>query len=148
MLALLGAGTIGALLAAILSNRVSPLVALIVVPVVAALLGGFGLQTAKFAVDGVAQIAPTAAMFIFAIVFFGVMTDAGLLDPIIARILRLVGEKPTRIVMGSALLALLVHLDGSGAVCFLVVIPTMLPLYERLGLDRRVLAFVVSSAAG
>ena len=55
-----------------------------------------------------------AAMFVFAILYFGVMTDAGMLDPIVDRILRAVGTRPTRIVVGSALLALLVHLDGSG----------------------------------
>jgi CitMHS family citrate-Mg2+:H+ or citrate-Ca2+:H+ symporter len=148
MLAWLGAGAIFVLLAAILLNRCSPLVALIVVPVAAALIGGFGLETASFIVDGVTKIAPMAAMFVFAILFFGVMTDAGLMDPIIARVLRVVGENPARVVVGSALLALLVHLDGSGAVCFLVVIPAMLPLYDRLGLDRRVLACVVSMAAG
>ena len=62
--------------------------------------------------------------------------------------LRAVGLHPTRIVVGSALLALVVHLDGSGAVTFLVTVPAMLPLYDRLGLDRRVLACVVSLAAG
>ena len=76
-------------------------------------------------------------MFVFAILYFGVMTDAGMLDPIVDRILRAVGTRPTRIVMGSALLALLVHLDGSGAVTFLVTVPAMLPLYDRLGMDRR-----------
>ena len=87
-------------------------------------------------------------MFVFAILFFGVMTDAGLLDPIVGGILRAVGLHPTRIVVGSALLALVVHLDGSGAVTFLVTVPAMLPLYDRLGIDRRVLACVVSLAAG
>ncbi len=53
-------------------------------------------------------------MFVFAILYFGIMTDAGMLDPIVDRHPRAVGTKPTRIVMGSALLALLVHLDGSG----------------------------------
>jgi CitMHS family citrate-Mg2+:H+ or citrate-Ca2+:H+ symporter len=76
------------------------------------------------------------------------MTDAGMLDPIIDRIVRAVGDRPTRIVPGSALLALLVHLDGSGAVTFLVTIPAMLPLYDQLGLDRRILACVASLAAG
>jgi CitMHS family citrate-Mg2+:H+ or citrate-Ca2+:H+ symporter len=148
MLALLGAATIAVLLAVIMFNRCSPLVALIVIPAAAALIGGFGGQTALFMVDGITRIAPVAAMFVFAILFFGVVTDAGMLDPIIGRVLRLVGVKPTRIAAGSALLALLVHLDGSGAVCFLVVIPAMLPLYERLGMDKRVLACVVSMAAG
>ena len=40
------------------------------------------------------------------------------------------------------------HLDGSGAVTFLVTIPAMLPLYDRLGIDRRVLACVVSHGGG
>ncbi len=148
MLALLGAATIAVLLALILFNRCSPLVALVTVPAVAGLIGGFGGRTAVFMLDGITSIAPVAAMFVFAIVFFGVMTDAGLLDPIITRVLRVIGLDPTRIVVASALLALLVHLDGSGAVCFLVVIPAMRPLYERVGIDRRVLACVVSMAAG
>jgi CitMHS family citrate-Mg2+:H+ or citrate-Ca2+:H+ symporter len=87
-------------------------------------------------------------MFVFAILYFGIITDAGMLDPIINRILRAVGMRPTRIVVGTALLALLIHLDGSGAVCFLITIPAMLPLYDKLGMDRRVLACAASLAAG
>ncbi|MFL6601943.1 MAG: CitMHS family transporter [Steroidobacteraceae bacterium] len=145
---LLSAATLVVLLILILSNRCSPLVALILVPAVAAVLGGFGVRTATFMVEGIVNIAPVAAMFVFAIVFFGVMTDAGLLEPMVNKVLRLVGEQPERIVIGSAGLAVLAHLDGSGAVCFLIVIPAMLPLYQRLQLDRRVLACVVSMAAG
>jgi citrate-Mg2+:H+ or citrate-Ca2+:H+ symporter, CitMHS family len=148
VLAVLGLTTVVLLLALIMSRAVSPLVALIVVPTIASLAGGFGLTTAQFVLAGLQQIAPVAAMFIFAILYFGVMTDAGMLDPIVDRILLAVGTRPTRIVMGSALLALLVHLDGSGAVTFLVTIPAMLPLYDRLGMDRRILACVASMAAG
>lgn len=148
MFALLGLVTIIVLLAAIMSNKMSPLVALITVPIIAALVGGFGLGTSKFIVDGIKAIAPVAGMFVFAILFFGVITDAGMMDPIIDRILRLVGTNPPRIVVGSALLALMIHLDGSGAVCFLITIPAMLPLYQRLGMDKRILACVVSMAAG
>jgi CitMHS family citrate-Mg2+:H+ or citrate-Ca2+:H+ symporter len=148
MLALLGLLTVVVLLAAILSKRVSPLVALIVVPTVAALVGGFGLDTGKFIVGGIQKVAPVVGTFVFAILFFGVMTDAGLLDPVIDRILQAVGGRPRRVVVGTALLALVVHLDGSGAVTFLVTIPAMLPLYERLGMDRRILACAASLAAG
>ncbi|HEX8755335.1 MAG TPA: citrate:proton symporter [Steroidobacteraceae bacterium] len=148
MLALLGLATIAVLLAAIMLNWLSPLVALILVPTAAALIGGFGLATAGFIAHGLSSIAPVAAMFVFAILYFGIITDAGVLDPIIKRILRAIGRKPTRIVMGTTLLALLVHLDGSGAVCFLVAIPTLLPLYEQLRMDRRVLACAASMAAG
>src|SRR3954469_20052845 len=148
MLALLGLLTIVVLLAAIISKRMSPLVALIAIPVVAALVGGFGLDTGKFIVRGIRDIAPVAGMFVFAILYFGIVTDAGLLDPVIDRILRVVGVRPRRVVVGTALLALVVHLDGSGAVTFPVTIPAMLPLYERLGIDKRVLACRTSMAAG
>jgi CitMHS family citrate-Mg2+:H+ or citrate-Ca2+:H+ symporter len=148
MLAFLGFASILLLLALIMSRRLSPLVALVVVPTAAALVGGFGLRTTQFIASGLQQTAPVAAMFVFAILYFGVMTDAGLLDPIVNRILRVVGTRPTRIVMGTALLALLVHLDGSGAVTFLVTVPAMLPLYDRLGMDRRILACAASMAAG
>lgn len=148
MLPLLGLATIVVLLAAILTKRMSPLVALIIVPIAASLIGGFGLQTGKFVVDGLKSLAPVVGMFVFAILYFGTITDAGTLDPIIDRILRTVGTRPTRIVMGTTLLALLIHLDGSGAVCFLVTIPAMLPLYDRLKMDRRVLAAAASMAAG
>lgn len=148
MLASLGLLTILVLLAAIISKKLSPLVALILIPVLAALAGGFGLKTGGFVIKGIQNIAPVAGMFIFAILYFGIVSDAGMLDPIINRILRAVGNRPTRIVMGTALLALLIHLDGSGAVTFLITIPALLPLYERLQLDKRVLACAASMAAG
>lgn len=148
MLALTGLLAVLTLQAAIVSRRISPLAGLIGVPVVAALLAGFGLKTGTFMVSGIQSVAPVAGMFIFAILYFGVVTDAGMLDPMISWILRGVGSSPPRIVVGSALLALLVHLDGSGAVTFLVTIPVMLPVYRRLGMDPRVLACAASLAAG
>jgi len=148
VLALLGFLTILILLTAILSQRMAPLTALVAVPIVAALIGGFGTRTPTFIVHGIQSVATVAGMFVFAILYFGVMTDAGMLDPIVGGILRAVGGDPVRIVMGTSLLGLIVHLDGSGAVTFLVTIPVMLPLYERLGMDKRVLACAVSMAAG
>jgi citrate-Mg2+:H+ or citrate-Ca2+:H+ symporter, CitMHS family len=148
MLALLGLATILLLLLVIMTKRMSPLIALIVIPIAASLAGGFGWDTSKFIVSGLQNLAPVVGMFVFAILFFGIVTDAGMLDPIIDRILRTVGTRPTRIVTGTTLLALLIHLDGSGAVTFLITIPAMLPLYDRLGIDRRILACAAAMAAG
>ncbi len=148
MPALLGFATIAVLLTVILGKKMTPLAALIAIPAAAALAGGFGLKTASFMLHGIQSVAGVAGMFIFAILYFGVMSDAGMLEPIIDRILAMAASSPPRIVVGTALLALLVHLDGSGAVTFLVTIPVMLPLYERLGMDRRVLACAASLAAG
>jgi len=147
-LAPLGLVTILAVLIAILSKRVSPLAALVAFPVTASLVAGFGLQTGHFILTGIEGIAGVIGMFVFAILFFGIMTDAHMLEPLIAWLLRSIGRRPSRIVPGSALLGLMVHLDGSGAVVFLVTVPALLPLYDKVGIDRRILACVVSMAAG
>jgi len=136
------------LLVLILGRITSALTALILVPIAGSILAGYGVETANFALTGIKNIAPITAMFIFAILFFGVLKDAKMFKPIIDFILKKVGKNPTKIVIGTALLAMLVHLDGSGAVTFLVTIPAMLPLYEELNIDKRVLAAVAALGAG
>lgn len=148
MLASLGFLSVAVLLALILSKRATPLVALVAVPIAAALLVGQAASVGGFVTSGIQQTAPVAATFVFAILYFGVMSDAGLLDPAVDGVLRLVGADPVRVVIGSAALAALAHLDGSGASTFLLAIPALLPIYLRLGMDRRVLACVVALAAG
>jgi CitMHS family citrate-Mg2+:H+ or citrate-Ca2+:H+ symporter len=147
-LALLGLLSVTLLLALIMSRLATPLVALVVVPVAAAIVSGHAGSLGTFVTSGLAQTAPMVATFVFAILYFGVMTDAGMLDPVVNGVLRTIGTNPVRIVIGSALLATIVALDGSGAVTFLVAIPPLVPLYERLGMDKRVLACVVAMAAG
>ena len=56
VLALLGLATILALLGVIMTKRMSPLVALILIPIAAALVGGFGLQTGKFITTGLQNL--------------------------------------------------------------------------------------------
>ncbi|MBD0349999.1 MAG: citrate transporter, partial [Flavisolibacter sp.] len=78
----------------------------------------------------------------------GILMDAGTFDPIISRLLKLAGKDPARIALATAILAMLVHLDGSGAVTFLITVPAMLPLYDTLGMRRSTLATIVALAAG
>jgi CitMHS family citrate-Mg2+:H+ or citrate-Ca2+:H+ symporter len=89
-----------------------------------------------------------AAMFMFAILYFGIMNDSGVFDPVIDRIVRIAGNDPRRILVGTVILAACAHLDGSGATTFLIAVPALLPLYERLNIDRRLLACSVAMAAG
>ncbi len=148
MLAFLGFLTIIVLLTLIMTKKLSPVVALIAVPIVVSVIGGFAGEVGGYITDGIKSIAPVGTMFIFAILFFGILTDAGTFDPIINKILKLVGNDPVKIAIGTAVLAMLVHLDGSGAVTFLITIPAMLPLYDTLKMDRRVLATIVALSAG
>ncbi|GLB60251.1 CitMHS family transporter [Cytobacillus sp. NCCP-133] len=148
MLALMGFLTIAIFLYLILSKRVSVIAALILVPVVFGLFTTDIKSLGTMILDGVTGVAPTGIMLAFAILFFGLMSKAGLFDPVISRILKLVKGDPLKIVIGTAIIGMVTHLDGSGASTFLITIPALLPLYERLGMSRLVLAGVVTLSAG
>ncbi|WP_416865994.1 MAG: CitMHS family transporter [Imperialibacter sp.] len=148
MLAFLGLLTIVLLLVLVMSKKLSPVVALIIVPIATALIGGFTTEIVTYITDGVKTISTTAVMFIFAILFFGILMDAGTFEPVIKRLLKAAGNDPARITVVTAILAMIVHLDGSGAVTFLVTVPAMLPLYDAMGMRRTTLATVVALAAG
>ena len=148
MLTWLGAAAIAVLLALILFRITSVVVALTLVPVAAALAGGFAASLGDFAIDGIRSVAPTAALLAFAVVYFGVMHDAGLFDPMIRAIVRFVGRDPAKVVLGTAALATVAHLDGAGASTFMVTVPAMLPIYQRLRMDPLTLTCVTAMAAG
>lgn len=140
--------TIAIFLYLILSKKVSVIVALILVPVFFGLFTTDLNRLGAMILEGVTSVAPTGIMLAFAILFFGLMSKAGLFDPIISRILKLVKGDPLKIVIGTAIIGMVTHLDGSGASTFLNTIPALLPLYERLGMSRLVLAGVVALSAG
>jgi citrate-Mg2+:H+ or citrate-Ca2+:H+ symporter, CitMHS family len=148
MLAALGFATIGVFLAAIMTKRLSVLVALILVPLVFALLGGFAPGLGKMMSDGIVRVAPVGIMIIFAVLYFGMMLDVGLFDPLIDRLLRLVGGDPLKVAISTLILTVLVALDGDGATTFMITISAFLPLYQRLGMSRLVLSGVVCLGAG
>ncbi|MDZ7929252.1 MAG: SLC13 family permease [Rhodococcus sp. (in: high G+C Gram-positive bacteria)] len=149
MLSLLGFGTIAIILLLLFTQRVAAIVALAGVPLAAAFLAGNSpTEVAGFVKDGLGGVVGVAAMFLFAIVFFGIMRDAGLFDPIIARIVRWAGSAPPTVAVATTALAVVAHLDGAGATTFLIAVPAMLPIYERLGMSRLVLATCVGLGAG
>lgn len=139
MLALAGFAMILTFMGLIMTNRLSAITALLLVPVAFAVLTGFGAQMGPMMLDGIKNIAPTGIMLVFAILYFGLMTDAGLFDPVIARIQRVAHGDPLKIIVGTALLALLVSLDGDGATTYIIVVTAMLPLYRRLGINPLIL---------
>jgi CitMHS family citrate-Mg2+:H+ or citrate-Ca2+:H+ symporter len=148
MLTLLGLLTIGTLLALILFRVTSVLVALTLVPIAAALTSGFGAQVGVFAMDGIRAVTPVAALLAFAVIYFGVMNEAGLFEPLVRRLLRMVGRDPVRISLATAAIATVAHLDGAGASTFMVTIPAMLPIYTRTGMSPLALTCTTALAAG
>jgi len=167
-LAILGFITVIAMVVLIMAKKLSPTVALIIIPIITGIIACFFIVTdadaAPGVVDfwanfkklggyitgssGIGSVAATGVMFIFSILFFGILTDAGTFRPIIKGITGLMGSDPIKIAIGTALLAMIVHLDGSGAVTFLICVPPLVPLYDALGMRRTTLASIVALSAG
>ena len=148
MLAALGFATIAVFLFAIMTKRLSVLVALILIPAVAGILAGAGPGLGPMMLRGIGQVAPVGVMIIFAVLYFGLMLDVGLFDPLIGRLLRAVKGDPLRLALATAILTMAVSLDGDGATTFLITVSAMLPLYQRLGMNRLVLSGIVCLGAG
>ena len=122
--------------------------ALIGIPVIAAIIGGFCFDIGKMMIAGVIKVTPLAMIPIFAVIYFGIMIDAGLFDPMVNRILKLVKGDPVKITIGAAVLAMLVSLDGDGTTTFIISVSAMLPITTKLKMNPLILPFAVGMAAG
>ncbi|WP_344493198.1 CitMHS family transporter [Streptomyces enissocaesilis] len=148
MLTILGFVMIATFLVLIMTKKMSPIAALVLIPALFCVFVGQGAELGDYVLEGVGNLAPTAAMLMFAIVYFGVMIDVGLFDPIVRGILRFCKADPMRIVVGTALLAAIVSLDGDGSTTFMITVSAMYPLYKRLGMSLVVMTGVAATANG
>lgn len=148
MLTVLGFVMIATFLVLIMTKKMSPIAALVLIPALFCVLVGQGAKLGDYVIEGVGELAPTAAMLMFAIVYFGVMIDVGLFDPVVRGILRFCRADPMRIVVGTALLASIVSLDGDGSTTFMITVSAMYPLYKRLKMSLVVLTGVAATANG
>lgn len=148
MLAALGFSMVAVFMYLIMSKKLSALVAIMLVPIVFGILGGFLTELGPMMQEGVESIASTAIMILFAILYFGIMIDSGLFDPLIAKILKIVKGDPLKIVLGTAVLSMTVALDGDGTTTYIITVSALLPLYKRLGMNRLILATVAMLSMG
>ncbi|MFF7371508.1 CitMHS family transporter [Streptomyces tricolor] len=148
MLTILGFAMIATFLVLIMLKKMSPIAALVLIPALFCVFVGKGAKLGDYVIDGITGLAPTAAMLMFAIVYFGVMIDVGLFDPVVRGILKFCKADPLRIVVGTAVLAAIVSLDGDGSTTFMITVSAMYPLYKRLKMSLVVMTGVAAMANG
>jgi len=146
MLTFLGFLMIFIFMILIMNKKMTPLTALVIVPVTIALFAGFGPQLGDMMKNGVKEIALTGVMLIFAILYFSLMIDTGLFEPLVNIILKAVGNNPIKTTIGTAVLTALVSLDGDGSSTYLIVVAAMLPLYKRQGMNPLILTCIIMLA--
>ena len=134
---ILGFLTIAAIVVTLFKSKTLPSIAFIVFPAILALvlvIGGYYTMDniAALIKSGFSSTGPTAALFVFSVLYIGIMTDAGMFDVIIGKMMKLVGGNVIGVAVMTCLIALIGHLDGGGASTFCILIPAMLPVYKMM----------------
>ncbi|WP_257158893.1 CitMHS family transporter [Corynebacterium cystitidis] len=147
-LTIIGLAIVIVTVAILIRGRTSPVIVMTLVPVVGALCAGFGFEAiAEFFGDGLSSVMNVVVMFIFAIIYFGVLSDVGLFTPVIKALIKATRGNVVLVAVGTAAIGIVAHLDGAGATTFLLTIPALLPLYKALHMSRYVLLAIVAIAA-
>lgn len=148
MLSIIGLLTIAVIVALLISGRITPIVGLVLVPIIGAFSAGFNFEEiGGFFTTGIESVISVVIMFIFAILFFGIMQDVGVFDPLINKMITLSRGNVIAVAMATVVIAAIAQLDGSGASTFLITIPALLPLYKRLKMSPYLLLLLVGISA-
>lgn len=127
----------------IMSKRMSAMVGLIVIPVVFALFLGHAQSIGKWISSGLIKVAPTGIMICFAILYFGVMIEAGLFNPLVNKIQKVVGGDPVKVCLGTVFLTAIISLSGDASTTYIVTHSAMKSVYSRLGMNPLILPSIV-----
>lgn len=148
MLSIIGLATILIIVTMLLRGKLIPVIPLVVIPIIAAFIAGFSFfEIGEFFNDGILRVIDVAIMFIFAILFFGIMQSVGLFDPLIRIMIQLTRGNVITISIGTVIIAAIAQLDGSGASTFLITIPALLPLYQRMKMSPYFLLLLIGGSA-
>ena len=150
---ILGFLTIIAIVVLLFQSRTLPSIAFITVPAILGVIlviGGYYTwdNIAALIKAGFGSTGPTATLFVFSVLYFGIMTDAGMFDVIIGKLMKLVGDNVIGVTLMTAVIALIGHLDGGGASTFCIVVPAMLPVYKKMHMRPTTLLRIAVLAMG
>lgn len=148
ILSIAGFLTIAVILLLLNRKLTSPYVAIAIVPIITCLLIGKGASVGEYMLSGITSISQTGVMFIFSVAFFGIISETGAFDPFVNRIIKATKGDPVRLMIGVFIFASIVHLDGSGVVTCLLVVPPMLPIFKRLHMRNTSIAMALGLGAG
>lgn len=149
MLTLIGILIIVTIVTLLMIGKTSPIVSMSVIPLIGALLAGFSVsEISTFFEAGLLKVSKVATMFLFAILFFSILKELHVFDPMIKAMIKMTRGNVVVVAVMTTLIAALVHLDGSGAATFLIIIPALLPLYRKLGMSPYLMLLLMAGSMG
>ncbi len=133
----------------LLTNKTSIIPVFGIIPIIAALILGYGLKDIQgFMNDGFKSVLNTIILFSFAVMFFSLLSDVGMFDVIVNRVMKYLGNNVLAVLYVACFVTMISHLDGSGATTALVTIPTMLPIFKKMKIRPVCIVFVMSIMSG
>ena len=149
MVAVVGFAMIICIVALLLKGKMSPIVVLTVIPAVAALILGHGpVEIADFIKEGVKTTTNNGILFIFSVIYFGVMSDTGMFDVIVNFLVKKAGNNVIAVTVATAIIATIAHLDGTTATTVLITIPALYPVYKAMKIDTKILLCLTGACMG
>ncbi len=133
---------------AIMSKRLTTVIALAVIPLIGAILVGKFNEIPAYMSAGISKVAVNGVMFFFAVLFFGTMMTAGAFDPVVKFIVKCCKGNPLYICIGTYVLSIIGHLDGSATTTVLLVCGVMVPIYKKMNMRLRNLACILAMGSG
>jgi CitMHS family citrate-Mg2+:H+ or citrate-Ca2+:H+ symporter len=90
----------------------------------------------------------TAVLFAFSIVYFSILTDVGVFDLMVKKVMRFMGNKVELALLLATIICTVTMISGSGANTMLVTIPTMLPIFKKMKIRPVALLLLASLSSG
>lgn len=132
----------------LIAKKINPVVGMTIIPCLGAMILGYSVtDLVGFFAKGLDQVINVVIMFIFAIIFFGIMNDSGLFKPLVKRLILMTRGNVVIVCAMTALIGTIAQLDGAGAVTFLLSIPALLPLYKALNMNKYLLILLLALSA-
>lgn len=82
-------------------------------------------------------------MILFAVLYFSLMMNVGLFDPLCTFLIRKAKGDPLKVMMVAVLVASVVTLDGDGTTTILIVTAAFLPLFKKMNMKLSYLAMMI-----
>ncbi|OAU32076.1 citrate transporter [Lacticaseibacillus rhamnosus] len=132
----------------IMTKKLSPFTSLVMIPLLFAIIAMVAGVAKKgtigdFVLKGLTTTANTGIMLLFAILYFSIMLDAGLFDPITARMIKIAKGDPMKVLMATAIVAMAVSLNGDGTTTTLICCSAFIPIYKKLNMNMMNLGVLI-----
>lgn len=148
-LAIVGYLMVGVMMYLLMRGKMTPIPLFVILPIIGALCAGYSvLEINAFIKAGIGKVTGNAVLFLFSVIYFGIMNDLGIFDPVVNALLKMAGNNVVAVTVATAMIGVIGHLDGATATTVLITVPTLLPIYRKLNMRPFPLLTLTAAAMG